>query len=209
MRLKHVITVPLICLASICLALISKNQTWHDTQGWGYALYVSPYVRYESICDHWAGIQRIHFNTLNQLWSLGLTKQHFKGISMSVRVQRAFIWKTCSVPRDVPLNSVAQMCHIVAPFSTLILTLSPSPMEVIRRALFMLDHSTSKSWALRLPCLICDSSAGHWRWLRSAWETQNSLWGLLCNKNQNNDDAKAKLRGVSYMDRAAAWVCNV
>ena len=81
---------------------------------------------------------------LNQLWSLGLTKQHFKGISTSVRVQRAFIWKTHSVPRSVPLNPPALMYHIVAPFSTVIPTLSPSPMEVIKRALFMLDHCTSE-----------------------------------------------------------------
>lgn len=162
-----------------------------------------------NVCDLLVGIQKIHFNTLHQLWSLGLTKRHFKGISMSVRVQRVFIWKARSVPRSVPLNPTALLCHILAPFSTLIPTLSLTPMEVIKRALFMLEHSTSKRRALRLPCLIRDSSAGHWRWLRSAWDALDSLWGLLCNKNQNNDDAKAKLRAMSYTDRAAARICSV
>lgn len=151
-----------------------------------------PYVRSVSICYHWVGIQRIHFDILNQIWSSGFTKQHFKRIYMSVRVQRPIIWKTRSEPRSVPLNPTALMCHIVAPFSTLIPTLSLSPMEVIKRALFMFDHSTSESWALRPPRLICDSSAGQWRWLRLAWDTQNSLWGLLCNTNQNNDDTRAE-----------------
>lgn len=170
------------------------------------ALYVSPYVKPVGICDRSVGIQRIHLNILTQLWSLGLTKPHFKRAPTSVRVQRVFTWKTRSVPRSVPPNPTALMCHTVAPFSTLIPTLSLTPMEVIRRALSMLDHSSSEGRAWRLPCLMCDSSAGHWRWLQSAWDTQPSLWGLLHKQNQNNDDAKAQLRGMSYMDRAAVRV---
>lgn len=118
------------------------------------------------ICDDWVRIQRIHFNMLNQLWSLGLTKQHFKGISTSVRVQRAFIWKTHSVPRSVPLNPAVLMYHIVAPFSTVIPTLSPSPMEVIRRALFMLDHCTSEGLGITTAMchmqLLCGSLEMTW-----------------------------------------------
>lgn len=33
-------------------------------------------------------------------------------------------------------------------------------MEVIRHDLFTLDHRGSKSWALRLPCLRCNSLCG-------------------------------------------------
>ena len=142
-RLKHVIIVSRICFSSIPLTLISNNQTWHNIQGGGAGGCPLCFSICQ-ICDDCVRIQRIHFNMLNQLWSLGLTKQHFKGISTSVRVQRAFIWKTHSVPRSVPLNPPALMYHIVAPFSTVIPTLSPSPMEVIKRALFMLDHCTSE-----------------------------------------------------------------
>lgn len=61
---------------------------WSVTNRGGNALYVSPYV-----CSPY-----VHFNMSNQLWSSGLTKEHFKGISTSVSVQRAFILKTRSVP---------------------------------------------------------------------------------------------------------------
>lgn len=59
--------------------------------------------------------------------------------------------------RSVPLNPAALMCHIVAPFSSLIPTLSLSPMEVIRRALFMLDQRAGHD---DLPCLMCNSLCG-------------------------------------------------
>lgn len=176
------------------ITLISKNQTWQRKGG--DAIYVSPYV----ITD-W-GIQGLHFNMLNQLWS-----------SHQTALQRNFHFSQGSKGLHVKDPVCAQICapgpyssdDIVALFTTLMPILSLSPIEVIRHALFMFDHSTSESWA----CLICNSSAGHWRWMRSAWDTQNSLWGLLCNKNQNNDDAKAKLRGMSHIDRAAVRAGNV
>lgn len=166
------------------------------------------------------GKRRLCYSICEHMWSLrGNTKDPFQHVNPALQfrphqtaLQRDFhvsqgsrscVWKAHSVPRSVPLDPTALMFYIVAPFSTLMPTLSLSPMEVIKRTLFMLDHSTSQSWTLRVPCLMCDSSAGHWRWLRSAWYSQNSLWGLLCNKNQNNDDAKSKLRGEYHMGRAA------
>lgn len=166
-------------------------------------------MRSVNLYYHQVGIQRINLSIIKQLWGSGLNKWHHIGISTSVKVQSAYIWKTHSLPRTVPQDPTAFMCPIVAPSSTLMPTLSLSTMDVIGRALFMFDHSTSESKALQLPCYICDFSAGHWRWLKSAWDTQNSWWGVLCNKNQNNDDARAKLRGMSYMDSAARRVCDV
>lgn len=47
------------------------------------------------------------------------------------------------------------MCHIVAPFSSLIPTLSLRPMEVISRALFLLDQRVGGHHDL--PCLMRNS----------------------------------------------------
>lgn len=90
--------------------------------------------------------------------------------------------------RSEPLNPPTLMCHTVAPFSSLLPTLSLTPMEVIKRALFRMI--TEPARAGHYDCLVSYAtlSAGHWRWLRSTRDTQNSLWGLLCNKNQNNDE---------------------
>lgn len=174
----------------------------------GNTLRVSSYVRSVSICDHWVGLQSVLFNMLNLLWSLGLTEQHLKEISNVCQVSKGFRMKdllctqicapepSSGVPNSGTLHYSDS--HIVT-----------EPMGVIKRTLFMLDHSTSKSWASWLPCRICDASAGHWRWLRSVWDTQNSLWRLQRNEIQNNDDAKARLRGTAHIDAAGARVCKV
>lgn len=80
--------------------------------------------------------------------------------------------------RSVPLNPAALMCHILAPSSALIPTLFPCPMEVIRRALFMLNHRGSRSKALQVSCLMFSSLCG------SAGDAQK----LLGSKNHNNDE---------------------
>lgn len=80
--------------------------------------------------------------------------------------------------RSVPLNPAALMCHILAPSSALIPTLFPCPMEVIRRALFMLNHRGSKSKALQMSCLMFNSLCG------SAGDAQK----LLGSKSHNNDE---------------------
>lgn len=102
----------------------------------------------------------VHFNMLNQRWCSGPNQRALQRRSHVSLGSKSLHIKDPLCTRSMPLNPTALMCYIVAPFSTSIPTLSPSPMEVIKRALFTLDHRASRRWALQLPCLIRNSLCG-------------------------------------------------
>lgn len=77
----------------------------------------------------------------------------FKGMSTSLWGSKGLhIRDPLCAKGSVPLNPAALMCHIVAPFSSFIPTLSLRPMEVISRALFLLDQRVGGHHDL--PCLM-------------------------------------------------------
>lgn len=79
---------------------------------------------------------------------------------MSVTVQRAHTLKE-PLHAQIWAQATALKCHISGTllyFDAYIVTVLYC-MEVIRRALFMLDY---KKWTLSLPCLRWDSSQSYW-----------------------------------------------
>lgn len=100
----------------------------------------------------------LHMSLTHPVWFWPRHKC-FKGMSTSPWGSKGLhIRDPLCAKGSVPLNPAALMCHIVAPFSSLIPTLSLSPMEVISRALFLPDQRVGGHY--ELPCPMRNSNRG-------------------------------------------------
>lgn len=157
---------PLPFICALCICLSQKNQVWHVWQ-------VST-VFFSKYCITWV-IWLVNQNTSDSFQHVTRALEFWpplKVLQRSWHVTQGS--KGQCVPRAVPLNPSALIWHIVAAFSTLMPSLSRHPMEVIRHALFMFDHSTSKVG--HCDCLVSVWVAGGWD--RSKWHVIHS--GVFC-----------------------------
>lgn len=104
--------------------------------------------------------------------------------------------------RSVPLNPTALMCHILALFSALIHALLPCPMEVIRRAPFLLDRRANKRLVLQMSCHMCNPLC--------QLEMRRTFFAVATTTRLNNraTSAEPSLRHVLYGPRLHLDVKN-
>lgn len=129
----------------------------------------------------------LHMSLTHPVW-FWLRHKCFKGMSTSPWGSKGLhIRDPLCAKGSIPLNPAALMCHIVAPFSSLIPTLSLSPMEVISRALFLPDQRVGGALRLAMSHAQLQPRVTGDDW---DWPGTHSIHcgGLPPNKSQNNDE---------------------